>query len=116
MSPKKIVFLIIIIISLLIINNLAHSIYSLWQKKHLVVDARSELEKQKKENDDLKKKLSVIEKPQFIEEEARNKLFLAKPGDNVIVVSQKDLEASVSSKLNLPDKRPNWEKWWDLFF
>jgi len=94
MSARKILFFIIIIVSLLIINNLTHSIYSLWQKKHLVVDARLELEKQQKENE----------------------AIMAKPGDGIVVVSQKDLEASSSAKIKPPDTRPNWKKWWDLFF
>lgn len=47
MSAKKIVFFIILISSLFIINNLVHSIYTLWQKKHLVVDMQAEVEKEK---------------------------------------------------------------------
>ncbi len=93
-----------------------HSIYTLWQKKHLVEDVRLEVEKNQHENEALKRKLSQIEEPQFIEEEARNKLFLSKPGEGVIVLSQKDLEATLSAKPKPRDTRPNWRKWWELFF
>lgn len=116
MSLKKIAFFIMIIVSVIIINNLARSIYSLWQKNHLVTDARWEVEKEKKENDELKKKLAQVQKPEFIEQEARNKLFLAKPNEGIIVLSQKDREATLSAKPKPPDTRPNWRKWWDLFF
>ena len=116
MYPKKIVFFIIILASILIINNLVHSIYTLWQKKDLVENARLEVEKERRENEILKKKLEQTGRPQFIEEEARNKLFLSKPGEGVIVLSQKDLESTVSAKPKPKDTRPNWKKWWDLFF
>jgi len=116
MSPKKIVFFVIIVASVLVINNLVHSIYDLWQKKDLVVRARQEVEKEKSENDTLKNKLRIVERSEFIEEEARNKLFMSKPGEGVIVLSQKDLEATLSAKPKPKDTRPNWKKWWDLFF
>lgn len=116
MSLKKVAFFVIIIVSAIIINNLARSIYSLWQKNHLVTDAKLEVENKKRENDELKRKLSQVQKPEFLEEEARNKLFLAKPGEGVIVLSQKDLQATISAAPKPPDSRPNWKKWWDLFF
>jgi cell division protein FtsB len=116
MSAKKIVFFIILIISLFIINNLSHSIYSLWQKKQLVTDAQFEVDKEKQRNLELKNKLNQINRPQFIEEEARNKLFLSKPGEQILVISEKDLQASLSSKPKPKDTRPNWKKWWDMFF
>ena len=114
MTLKKIVFFSIIIASLFVINSLVHSIYTLWQKNNLVVKAKSELEKEKKENKDLKKKLTIVNKPQFVEEEARNKLFLAKPGEGVIVIPAND--ASISGKPHRKVPSPNWKQWWEAFF
>ncbi len=116
MSPKKIGFFVIMITSLVIIYNLSQSIYTLWQKKQLVVDARQEAERQKKKNQELKSKLREIDRPQFIEEEARNKLFLVKPGEQVVVLSEKDLIATDSGKIKPKDTRPNWKRWWDMFY
>lgn len=116
MPIKKIVFFIIIISSLVIINNLVHSIYTLWQKKNLVTNAHLELEKEKKKQMELKKDLEDVTKPQFVEEEARNKLFLAKPGEGVIVIPTGVIPATRSSKPQPQDTRPNWQKWWDVFF
>lgn len=116
MKFKRAFFVIVVLASIFIINNLIHSIYTLWQKQHLVADAKLKVDKAAKENQFLKQKLGVVEKPQFIEEEARNKLFLGKPGEGVIVLSQKDLESTLSAKPKLIDTRPNWRKWWDVFF
>lgn len=115
-SLKRILFFSFIIVSLVVINNLIHSIYSLWQKKDLIVKAKQELVLKKKENADLKRKLQVAQDPQFIEREARDKLFLAKPGDNIIIIPSGVLAAGSVSKNHISDKRTNWQKWWDLFF
>ena len=115
MSLKKIVFFAIIIVSFFIINGLIHSIYSLWQKNSLLVRAKQDLDKEQNENKALKKKLTIVQKPQFVEEEARNKLFLAKPGEGVIMMPSNVSRASTSGKKQ-QDTRPNWQKWWDIFF
>lgn len=116
MGIKKIVFFIIVISSFFIINNLIRSIYTLWQKQHLVVNARSELDRAQDENRRLKGDLSVVNKPAFVEEEARNKLFLGKPGEKLIVMPSVVLEASPTSVPVPVDRRPNWLRWWKVFF
>jgi cell division protein FtsB len=116
MTAKKIVFFIILITSVFIINNMVHSIYTLWQKKNLVVDAQNEVEREEQKNRELRGRLSLIQRPQFIEEEARNRLFMVKPGEQVVVLSEKDIRASDSVKPKPKDNRPNWKKWWDSFF
>ncbi|MCL5113916.1 MAG: septum formation initiator family protein [Patescibacteria group bacterium] len=112
---KKISFIIIIIISIFIINSLARSIYDLWKKQDLIVRAKQDLDKEKEENQKLKSQLSVVGNEQFIEEEARNKLFLAKPGEQEVIIPQELLDANKSAKQN-KDNAPNWKKWWSLFF
>lgn len=116
MTLKKIVFFGIIIASFFIMNSLIHSIYTLWQKNALMTEAQAELAKEKQENQQLKKKLSESKKTQFIEEEARNKLFLAKPGENTLVIPSQYMHASLAATPKPQDKRPNWQKWWQTFF
>lgn len=116
MALKKIVFFSILFASVVIINSLLHSIYSLWQKQDLIVKANQNLEKEKKDNNILKNQLAEVKKSDFVEEEARNKLFLAKPGEGVIMLPQDALSASHASRQVHYDTRPNWLKWWELFF
>jgi len=113
---KKVAFLVILVISLFIIKNFITSIYNLWQKQDLIVQAKSDLETEKKKNQELKNKLSLVKSPQFIEEEARNKLFLGKPGENQVVLSQEVWRATDSSKNKSSENSPNWQKWLSLFF
>lgn len=110
---KKIIFIITIIVSILIINNLVHSIYDLWQKKDLIGKAQQELVRQKQENQKLKSRLSYVESKDFIEKEARDKLLLLKPGEEQVLILQNLIqEKEIESK----DNTPNWKKWWELFF
>ena len=109
---KKILFCIIVIVFLFIINDLARSIYDIWQKKDFVIEAEKELSFQKQENQRLKSALSYSKTQEFIEKEARDKLFMAKKGEQRILLS-KDSEEAVHKK---KEDLPNWKQWWNLFF
>jgi len=111
---KKAAFVLIVLVLLFIINGLAHSIYDLWHKQDLLTSAQRQLSQEKLKNQKLKGELSYVKSQQFIEEEAHNKLFLVKPGEQKILISQ-----SLKNK-NQPQGKnqsiPNWQKWLHLFF
>ena len=109
---KKVLFIIIVVILLIIINDLAHSIYDIWQKKDYVAKAENELNLQKQENQRLKSQLSYSQTPEFIEKEARDKLFMVKKGEQRVLMPAESDKLTKGSKENLP----NWQQWWNLFF
>ena len=109
---KKILFFISLGISVLIIIHLVTSIYTLWHKQDLLTQAQKELQKEQAENKKLQHQLKIVSTDQFVEEEARNKLFMVKPGEGEILIAQ------VSQAQKVPhqqDTSPNWKKWLDLF-
>lgn len=114
---KKVLFILVIVASVFIINNLIRSIYSLWQKQHLLVNAQKELAEEKKRNEALKKQLQVVESKEFVEKEARDKLFLAKPGESQVIIPR---NASNSSQIEENKEKvveeANWKQWWNVFF
>lgn len=112
---KRLIFLIILLSSILIVNNLVRSIYGLWQKQEFLVKAQKEFAKEKKENEELKEQLKVVESQDFIEKQARDKLLLLKPGESQVIISN-TLQASQSSNEKSSSLKPNWRKWWELFF
>lgn len=107
--------MIILITSAIIINSLARSIYDLWKKQDLVTQAKIELEKEKQKNQELKSRLTVIGREEFIEKEIRNRLFMVKPGEQEVIIPRELLDASKSAQPKI-DNAPNWKKWWELFF
>ena len=115
MSYKKIAFFTIVVILLLTINDLVHSIYDIWQKQDLVLQAQKDLDTEKRENQELKKQITTVNQSQFIESQARNKLLLAKPGEDVIIVPNSQLATAYPQSKPI-DNRPNWKKWWSIFF
>jgi len=110
---KKIVYIATVIILLVLINNLGHSIYDLWHKQDLLTAAEKKLEIEKEKNKKLKAELSFVQNQAFIEEQARDKLFMSKPGEQDVLIP-KNLIQPEKSKPKV-DTRPNWQKWVELF-
>ena len=109
---KKFLFLTIVVILLFIINNLVRSIFDIWQKKDFVTEAQKELSFQKQENQRLKSALSYSKTQEFIEKQARDKLFMLKQGEQKVLLSKDTQEKLGGQK----EKLPNWKQWWELFF
>ena len=111
---KRIIFFIIIFVSLLISNNFVHSIYNLWRKQDYIVSAQKELDLEKATNRQLKAQLPYVKSNQFVEEEARDKLLLVKPGESDVLVEQ-NVSGNTYQK-SAEDTSSNWQKWLKLFF
>jgi len=112
---KKAAFILIVLILLFIINGLLHSIYDLWHKQDLLTVAQKQLTQEQLKNQKLKAGLSYVNSPQFIEEQAHDKLFLVKPGEQEVLISPDLKNQNQSSKPTLQNI-PNWQKWLNLFF
>jgi cell division protein FtsB len=111
---KKAGFILIVLILLFIINGLAHSIYDLWHKQDLVTSAQKQLSEEKLQNQKLKAGLSYVKTQQFIEEQAHDKLFLVKPGEQEVLISKTLQNQNQVQKQ--AQNTPNWQKWFQLFF
>lgn len=109
---KKVLFITSVIICLIIIQNLARGIYDLWRKQDLVIEAQTDLKKEKEENQKLKAKLIYVTSQEFIEKEARNKLLLVKSGESEIIVPQ---ELILKKAIKKEEILPNWKQWVNLF-
>ncbi|HEX7041849.1 MAG TPA: septum formation initiator family protein [Patescibacteria group bacterium] len=109
---KRIVFLTICFILLIVIANLSKSIYELYHKKDVLVSTQEKLTNVASENQKLRQQLTQVQSPGFVEEEARNKLFLAKPGESTVILPSPtpEIQAKISTTL------PNWQQWWQVFF
>ena len=111
-TTKKILFIASVIICLVIINSLARSAYNLWQKQDLVVKAKNDLEREKELNQELKARLSYVKSDEFLETEARNKLFMVKEGETGVIVPKNLIEKKeVKKEIILPP----WQQWVNLF-
>jgi cell division protein DivIC len=112
---KRIIFILVVISCVFIINNLVHSIYSLWQKQDVLVQAKQDLEKERRQNSSLKTELHAVKSPQFVEEQARDKLLLVKPGEDLVVVPTELIAGAQPKIVKQAPVRPNWQQWMDYF-
>ena len=113
-AVKKAIFIAIIIVLLLIIQGLISSIYTLWNKQDLLTSAQQELRQEQLQNQKLNGELSYVKSGQFVEEEAHNKLFMSKPGEQEVLIAPSLIpQAQVKKQVQII---PNWQKWLNLFF
>lgn len=64
----------------------------------------------------LKNRLTRVKSQDFVEEEARNKLFMVKPGESTIIIPTATIHNAVITKAVKKIEKPNWEQWKELFF
>lgn len=104
-----------IIASLLV--NLSRNIYRLLKSQDRLRLANEQLVEAQQDNQELKWKKRFFDTDEFIEQEARNKLFMAKEGEMIVVLPEglRDLpeeQSAINSGLVLPI----WRQWLDLFW
>ena len=110
---KKLLPIIAIIILLIVIKNNVSGIFITLEDENTAENLKEKLVSEQKKNQFLKEHLFYVKTNQFVEEEAREKLGMSRPGEYVVI-------APTSTSLNQEkieiDMRPNWRKWWELFF
>lgn len=111
---KNFLLLLAILIVLILVSNSIKKIISFRGTSALVEQEEQKLARLKRENENLKRDLEYKQSERFVEGEIRNKLGLAKEGEEIVVVPGKesDLQQETSSKKSLS----NWRKWKKLFF
>ena len=113
---SRIIQFAIIILGISLIVNLSRDILRLLKAADQVKLAEQKVEELKTEKEKLVKKKEYYQSAEFIEEEARNRLNMARPGETIVVLPANIEElASRRQRSQTPDL-PNWEKWWRLFF
>lgn len=110
---KTVILLIIIFVLLLIIKNIVASILTLRQNSEIVTGLRQQEAAEKEKNRFLQQQLYHVTTPRFIENEAREKLGMVKPGEHIVLAPP---PTTNHTKPSVADYSPNWKKWWRLFF
>ena len=78
--------------------------------------ATEKLHKLEVENRNLKNKLENVKSNDFIEEEARNKLGLAKEGEIIVIIPDETIDLILGKKKAEIVRLPNYLGWWRVFF
>jgi len=110
---------ILIIFLVMLALSLFRNISRIRQTNQKIEEKREKVEKLKKENEELTKRLEIVDEAEFIEKKLRDDLGLAKEGEIVVILPSKEVLKSLAPDYeeeedSLPD--PNWKKWLNLFY
>lgn len=112
-NTKTLILISAIVVLLLVIKNIVGSIISLRQNSQIVTSLKKQEQAEKEKKRFLQQQLYYVNTSQFIENEAREKLGMAKPGEQIVLAPP---EVNKQTKNESEDYSSNWKKWWKLFF
>lgn len=116
-SLKKILIAAGVLILLLVIYNLINGIFGAFKSGDRLNQALEQLNKLEAENKQLKQQYTQVQTNSFIEQQARDKLLYAKPGETVVVIPESKLDAVLGISAKKDEVRlPNPLGWLKLFW
>ena len=110
---------ILIIFLVMLALSLFRNISRIRQTNLKIEEKKERVEKLKKENEELTKRLEIVDEAEFIEKKLRDDLGLAKEGEIVVILPSEEVLKSLAPDYeeeedSLPD--PNWKKWLNLLY
>jgi cell division protein FtsB len=103
---------------ILLTLSLARNVVRILRAGRRVEEAEGRVEKLKKENEDLKKRLEIAGSEVYIEKQLRDNLGLAKGEEIVIVLPDEETLRALAPRAEKEEESlppPNWKKWANLF-
>lgn len=111
---KRLIYLVIVAILLILIRNTALSIIRLKGDEAKLANLKKQLEEEKKTNEFYKERLIYVKKNEFVESEARDKLNLTKEGEFIVVGTDINKPRFGSGEFDY--NTSSWKKWYQMFF
>lgn len=109
---KRTFYIIIVIICLILIYSSIKSIYDLWGKRDILVNEQQKLLKEEVLNKNIKIQLKQARSNFYMEQVARDKLFMSKNGENVVLMKS----PSNLTNFSIRKSDSNINQWVSLFF
>ena len=102
---------------MVIVYNLISQINSSLKAGDRLTETTEVLHSLQVQNEKLKQQLQEVKTPQFIEQQARDKLGLARPGETVVIIPIDKLNQVLGASQSATIVRlPNWMGWLRLFW
>ncbi len=108
------VFVFILVLLLVFSVSLIREVMRKIEIQRQIAALEEKIDSLENDNKQLESLIAYLQTDDFIEEEARKKLSLKKPGEKVIAVPE--LEESSDSSNASTSTLPNWRLWWYYFF
>ncbi len=110
---------VLLLTALFLAFSVVRNVFKILKAGERIRQEREKVEELRLENEGLKEEVKLVQGQEFLEKQARDKLGLAKEGEIVLVLPEKEtlklfILETKEEKETLPD--PNWKKWLKLFF
>jgi cell division protein FtsB len=116
MLRKTIIGSLILVVLIIAYSLLAQITDALKSSDRLSIQAEIVFKLEAK-NRELKKKLTQIKSPEFIEQQARDKLGLSRNGETIVIIPEEKLKMVLGASSAAQEVRlPNWLGWLRVFF
>ena len=112
LTMRKLLSIVVIVILIVTISNLARGSFESYNKLKEINSNQNDLKSLKKENQELKQKVSFKQSDFFLEKEARDKLGFGKQGETTIVLQDRDFTLEEASSVQ--KDKSNLTKWLEL--
>ncbi|PIZ57094.1 hypothetical protein COY23_01890 [bacterium (Candidatus Torokbacteria) CG_4_10_14_0_2_um_filter_35_8] len=113
----------VLIALILVSSSVVKEVYRRHMINKEIAELKREIEEMEDENKNLGGLISYLKSEDYKEKEAKAKLDLKKPGEDVVIIPPKAKSDTTSSeyqiekeKEKVEDTRKNPEKWWQYFF
>jgi cell division protein FtsB len=113
---RKIIYLLALAGVGIILYSFIRQIYDALEVGKRVDLEIEDLGKLQKQNLELKKKLAQMETVGFLEQQARDKLNMAREGETVFIIPQEVLDQVLKVEKVEKVVEPNWKGWLRLFW
>lgn len=113
---KKVVLGIVIVLALVIAYKLLVQISDALKSSERLSKQAEAVYKLEAKNKQLKKKLSEVQSADFIEQQARDKLGLGKPGETVVIIPEDKIKEVLGTSGSAEVRLPNWLGWLKVFW
>ena len=114
---KTVTIFIIFLFAAFFVYGLAQQISESIKVGERLEKAADEVNALQDQNRNLKSQLASVEDSSFVEKVARDKLYLAKSGETVVIISDEAVNQVIEANkpIIMPPPLPNWERWVNLF-
>lgn len=105
----------VLILWLILIFRVGANVVRLVKAGNRVTEAKLELAEAKRKNEELKQNLALVQTPEFMERQAREKLGYGMPGEIEIIMPEQNNAHPTSPQASLGAGEPNWVQWRKLY-
>lgn len=115
---RKFLPLLISFLSLILIFNLSREVVRLSKAGQRIEEARDKVQELKLENWQLKKELDYRQTDEFLEQEIRNKLGMAKKDETIVILPRETVEKFASQAATRVEEKQlsSWQQWLEIFW